>query len=57
MNGQWNKINIICENKDDAIVILNGKIYQTKLQLKFQLQEENSIRRASKLYEIVCHFR
>ena len=53
MNGQWNKINIICENKDDAIVILNGKIYQTKLQLKFQLQQENSIRRASKLYEIV----
>ena len=53
MNGQWNKIIIICENIDDAIVILNGKIYQTKLQLKFQLQQENSIRRASKLYEIV----
>ena len=48
MKNQWNKVIIICKDSE-ILMIFNDKIHTSNLRPQYQLQEQNSIRRASKI--------
>ena len=48
MKNQWNKVIIICKDSK-ILMICNDKIHTSNLRPQYQLQEQNSIRRASKI--------